>query len=131
MANIKQKSIVIMEDDTAMAEIMSRKLGSNGFTVRHAMDGKQGLQLIAEQVPDIVLMDLMMPEVDGFAALESIRKSSDKKTASLPVIVLSNLWSNGDILRVKNLHADGYLVKAYFTPEEILGKINEVLSKRL
>jgi DNA-binding response OmpR family regulator len=71
----------------------------------------------------------MMPEMDGFQVLESIRGSTDKKIADLPVIVLSNLWSNSDILRVKNLRADDYLVKAYFTPDEILGKILAVLAK--
>ena len=119
-----------MEDDPAMAEIVSHKLEANGFTVRHAPDGKTGLQMVAEQLPDLVLLDLMMPEVDGFQVLESIRDNKDKKTADLPVIVLSNLWSNSDILRVKNLRADDYLVKAYFTPDEILAKILAVLAKR-
>lgn len=125
-----KKSVIIMEDDVAMAEIVSHKLASSGFAVRHAEDGKQGIGMIAESAPDLVLLDLMMPEVSGFQVLEEIRKSPDKKIANLPVIVLSNLWSNSDILRVKNLRADDYLVKAYFTPEEILGKINALLEKR-
>lgn len=118
-----------MEDDVAMAEIVSHKLGTSGFEVRHAQDGREGLKMLAEQLPDLILLDLMMPEVDGFQVLESIRSNPDKKVANLPVIVLSNLWSNNDILRVKNLRADDYLVKAYFTPDEILGKINAVLEK--
>lgn len=116
-----------MEDDVAMAEIVAHKLGANSFDVRHAEDGKIGLKMISEKIPDLVLLDLMMPEMDGFQVLESIRGNSDKNVANLPVIVLSNLWSNSDILRVKNLRADDYLVKAYFTPEEILAKINAVL----
>jgi DNA-binding response OmpR family regulator len=123
------KNIIVMEDDVAMAEIVTHKLESSGFAVRHAEDGKQGLQMISEAIPDLILLDLMMPEVDGFQVLETIRKSPDKKIANLAVIVLSNLWSNSDILRVKNLRADDYLVKAYFTPEEILGKIQAVLEK--
>ena len=118
-----------MEDDVAMAEIVTHKLESNGFNVRHAKDGQQGILMIAEQLPDLILLDLMMPEVDGFQVLETIRGSKDKKIANLPVIVLSNLWSNSDILWIKNLRADDYLVKAYFTPEEILGKIQAVLTK--
>lgn len=124
-----QKNIIVMEDDVAMAEIVTHKLESNGFNVRHAENGQQGLVMIAERLPDLVLLDLMMPEMDGFQVLESIRSNPDKKVANLPVIVLSNLWSNSDILRVKNLRADDYLVKAYFTPDEILGKIQEVLLK--
>jgi DNA-binding response OmpR family regulator len=130
MAKQTSKNIIVMEDDVAMAEIVTHKLESSGFAVRHAEDGKKGLQMISEQLPDLILLDLMMPEVDGFQVLETLRGSTDKKVSDLPVIVLSNLWSNSDILRVKNLRADDYLVKAYFTPEEILGKINAVLEKR-
>jgi DNA-binding response OmpR family regulator len=129
MAKQTQKNILVMEDDVAMAEIVTHKLQASGFSVRHAEDGKKGLAMVDEQAPDLVLLDLMMPEVDGFQVLETIRGSKDKKVANLPVIVLSNLWSNNDILKVKNLRADDYLVKAYFTPEEILGKIQAVLAK--
>ncbi len=129
MAKSTQKNVIVMEDDVAMAEIVSHKLGASGFDVRHAQDGKEGVRMVGEKLPDLILLDLMMPEMDGFQVLESIRGSTDKKIADLPVIVLSNLWSNSDILRVKNLRADDYLVKAYFTPDEILGKILAVLAK--
>jgi DNA-binding response OmpR family regulator len=129
MPKSTQKNVIVMEDDMAMAEIVTHKLETSGFGVRHAQDGKLGLEMIGKQLPDLILMDLMMPEVDGFQVLETIRGSSDKNIANLPVIVLSNLWSNSDILRIKNLRADDYLVKAYFTPDEILGKIQAVLSK--
>jgi DNA-binding response OmpR family regulator len=129
MAQTTQKNVIVMEDDVAMAEIVSHKLGASGFEVRHAQDGKEGVKMISEKIPDLILLDLMMPEMDGFQVLESIRSNSDKQIANLPVIVLSNLWSNSDILRVKNLRADDYLVKAYFTPDEILGKILAVLAK--
>jgi CheY-like chemotaxis protein len=66
--------------------------------------------------------------MDGFTVLENIRKSEDKVLADTPVIVLSNLWSNQDILHARALNAQAYMVKAYFTPEQILGKVNEVLS---
>ncbi|HVY67847.1 MAG TPA: response regulator [Patescibacteria group bacterium] len=126
----KQKKIIVAEDDIAMAEIISHKLSSAGFGVRYAADGVKTLALFQQQPPDLLLLDLMMPELDGFQVLEQIRSNPDKKLAATPVIVLSNLWSNSDILKVKNLQANDYLVKAYFTPEEILGKINEVLGKK-
>ena len=125
----KSKKILIMEDDLAMREIVSHKLSAAGFEVRAAEDGKKGLEILPPYKPDLVLMDLMMPEMDGFKVLESIRGLPDKELAKTHVIVLSNLWSSKDILRVKWLSVDDYLVKAYFTPDEILGKINEVLSK--
>ena len=118
-----------MEDDAAMAEIVTHKLQANGFEVRHASDGGSGLKMIEEDLPDLILLDLMMPEVDGFQVLESIRHNPNKKVVNLPIIVLSNLWSNEDILKVKGYSVKEYLVKAYFTPDDILGKIKEVLSK--
>ena len=123
------KKIIVMEDDVAMAEIVTHKLESKGFSVLHAPDGAQGWEMLQKDPPDLVLLDLMMPEMDGFQVLENIRKSQDKKIASLPVIVLSNLWSNQDILKAQALKADEYMVKAYFTPDDILAKIEEVLKK--
>jgi DNA-binding response OmpR family regulator len=93
-----------------------------------AGDGKKGLELFYQDKPALVLLDLMMPEMDGFEVLENIRKT-DGPDGHTPVIVLSNLWSNKDILRVQTLHADAYMVKAYYTTEEILKKINEILNK--
>lgn len=130
MSKLRQVKILIMEDDTAMAQIVSHKLQTSGFEVRHAPDGAIGLKLIEADVPDLVLLDLMMPEMDGFQVLESIRSNKDKKIAGLKVIVLSNLWSNEDILKTQNLKADGYMVKAYFTPDDILGKINELIGSK-
>lgn len=127
---MKQIKIIIAEDDIAMAEIVSHKLNSEGFKVRHAENGLRALEMISEDLPDLLLLDLMMPEMDGFQVLENIRKNPNKKIAALPVIVLSNLWSNQDILRTQALKVDDYLVKAYFTPEEILGKIKKVLESK-
>jgi CheY-like chemotaxis protein len=124
----KQKKVVMVEDDVAMREIVVHKLSSNGFAVKEAEDGQQGIDLILSEKPDIVLLDLMLPEVDGFKVLETIRGNPDKAIADTPIIVLSNLWSNKDILKTKALHVQAYLVKAYFTTEEILKKVNEVLA---
>lgn len=121
------KKIVMVEDDIAMREIVVHKLAANGFTVKEAEDGQQGIDLILQEKPDLILLDLMLPEVDGFKVLETIRKNPDEKIAKAPVIILSNLWSNKDILKTKALNVQAYLVKAYFTTEEIMNKINEVL----
>ncbi len=122
--------IIVAEDDTAMAEIVSHKLNAAGFDVRHAENGVKAVEMFNQDQPDLMLLDLMMPEMDGFQVLEKIRNNSDKKLASTPIIVLSNLWSNEDILKTQALKVDGYMVKAYFTPDEILAKIKEVLSKK-
>ena len=119
--------ILVAEDDVAMRDIMQHKLVTSGYTVQVAEDGKQAIELIPKLKPQLVMLDLLMPEVDGFGVLEFIRKNPDTAIAKTKVIVLSNLWSNADILRVKALSVQDYLVKAYFTPEEILEKVQAVL----
>ncbi len=130
MADKNPIKIIVAEDDTAMAEIVSHKLNVAGFEVRHAENGLKAVEMFNHDPPDLMLLDLMMPEMDGFQVLEQIRKNPDKKLAATPIIVLSNLWSNEDILKTQALKVDGYMVKAYFTPDEILAKIKEVLSKK-
>ncbi len=123
-----QKKILVVEDDIAMREIVVHKLTANGFDVVQAEDGQKGIDLIVQEKPDIVLLDLMLPEIDGFQVLETIRKNPDATVAKTPIIVLSNLWSNKDILKTKSLNVQAYMVKAYFTTEEIMKKVNEVLA---
>ncbi len=130
MPTQNQIKIIVAEDDMAMAEIVSHKLNAAGFNVRHAENGLKAVEMCNQYPPDLMLLDLMMPEMDGFQVLDKIRNNQDKKLASTPIIVLSNLWSNEDILKTQALKVDGYMVKAYFTPDEILAKIKEVLSKK-
>jgi len=123
----KGKKILMVEDDAAMREIVIHKLQTHGFEVKEAEDGKKGIDILIQEKPDLVLLDLMLPEVDGFKVLETVRTNPDPGIANTPVIILSNLWSNKDILRTKALKVQAYMVKAYFTTEEILDKINEIL----
>ncbi len=125
--DLKPKKIVMIEDDASMREIVIHKLQTNGFEVKEADDGKKGIELILAERPDLVLLDLMIPEIDGFKVLEMVRTNTDASVAKTPIIILSNLWSNKDILRTKDLKVQAYLVKAYFTTEEIMNKINEIL----
>ncbi len=127
MPELKQKKILVVEDDSAMREIVTHKLISHGFAVNQAEDGRQALEVFIAEKPDLVLLDLLLPELDGFHVLQAIRNNPDLALAKTAVIVLSNLWSNKDILSVQALHADAFMVKAYFTTEEILAKVNEIL----
>lgn len=129
MTEIKKK-IVVVEDDLAMREIVVHKLTAKGFDVKEADNGQTGLELIQTIKPDLVLLDLMMPELDGFGVLATLRNLPDKTLAKTPVIVLSNLWSNEDILKAKAFGVVDFLVKAYFTPEDIFAKIDGVLNKK-
>jgi DNA-binding response OmpR family regulator len=124
---MKTKKVLVVEDDLMMREIVTKKLVMSGFDVLEAGNGKVGYETILEKKPDLVLLDLMIPEMDGFQVLEALRKNTNKKISGIPVIVLSNLWSSQDMLKTKALNVQSYLVKAYFTPDEILAKVNEAL----
>ena len=121
--------ILVVEDELMMRDLVVRKLNSAGFDVKIAADGKEALGVWRSEAPDLVLLDLVMPEMDGFEVLKQMRSDPNPVLANTQVIVLSNLWSNEDILKAQNLKIQGYLVKAYYTPEDILQKVNEVLKK--
>lgn len=125
--NDEPKRILVVEDEGAMRDIVTHKLQSHGFLVTQAVDGKDGLEAFNRDKPDMVLLDLMLPEVDGFTVLETIRKNSDEKLANTPVIILSNIWNDKDIVRVRGLKISDYMVKAYFTTDEILNRVNTIL----
>lgn len=110
-----------------MREIVVQKLKSAGYTVVEAEDGDKGIKLAKKEKPDLVLLDLMLPEVDGFGVLAEIRK--DDKIKTTPVVILSNLWSKEEIIKTKELGVQAYIIKAYMTTEEILEKVNDVLSQ--
>ncbi len=126
----KQKTVLVVEDDVTMREIVVHKLSTNGFHVVEAADGKSAVETWKKEKPDIVLLDLMLPETDGFQILEKVRKGGDKQIANTSVIVLSNLFSKEDIQRAKSLGIEDFMVKAYYTTEEILAKVQETLKNK-
>lgn len=126
----KTKKILIAEDEVSMREIIVFQLTSHGYEVVEAENGTVALEKIEKEHPDLLLLDLMMPETDGFEVLEKVRANPDKKISEIPVIIISNLWSNEDILRIKHLKISAYMVKAYFTTKEILNKVTEVLQHK-
>jgi len=119
--------ILIIEDDRFLRELMVRKLKMENFEVVEAEDGAEGLKKIKEEKPDLVLLDLILPEMDGFEVLEQKRK--DEEIKNIPVIILSNLGQKEEIDRGLQLGAKDYLVKAHFSPSEIIEKIKLFLQK--
>jgi DNA-binding response OmpR family regulator len=119
--------VVLVEDDPFLREICSKKLTKEGYTVYEAIDGEQAMENITQVKPDIILLDIILPAVDGFQILHQIRTNEDAKVAKTPVIMLSNLGQDDDIKKAKDMGADDYLVKVHFTTEEIIGKINSIL----
>lgn len=123
----KKVSILIVEDDKFLRELLSRKLKNSDFNVEVAIDGKEALKKTEEEKYDIILLDLVLPGIDGFQILEKIKK--DSKTSNIPVIILSNLGQQEEVEKGLTLGADDYLIKAHFTPDEIIDKIEKVLNK--
>lgn len=119
------EKIVIVEDDNFLMELMARKLSVENFEVVSAYNGEEGLKKIKEEKPDFVLLDLILPGIDGFEVLERLK--NDKETADIPVVILSNLGQKDDIEKGFKLGAEDFLVKAYFTPGEIVEKIRAIL----
>src|SRR5438045_7530155 len=106
----KNQKILVVEDDITMREIVVAKLTAFGYKVIDADDGKKALDVWTREKPDLVLLDLMLPEMDGFSVLETMRKSADSKLANTKVIILSNLWSKEDIERTKKLSIEEFMV---------------------
>lgn len=119
--------VLIVEDDKFLRELINRKLQSENFETVLAIDGEAGIDLIIKEKPDIVLLDLILPGINGFEVLAKIKEN--ERIKEIPVIIFSNLGQKDDIDKGMNLGAADYLVKAHFTPSEIIEKINQVLSK--
>jgi len=118
------KKIMIVEDDRFLRDLLLQKLEIEGFEVSVAIDGETGYKKILEEKPDLVLLDLILPGIDGFQVLERIKTNKD---FSAPVIILSNLGQKEDIERGLQLGARDYIIKAHYTPGEIVEKIKQNL----
>jgi len=119
------QKILIVEDDKFLRELIVKKLLGENYDVVEAADGEEGVKKIKEEKPDLVLLDLILPGIDGFGVLSQVKE--DPAFASLPVIILSNLGQKDDVERGLKLGAVDYMIKAHFTPGEIIEKIRTIL----
>ena len=118
------KKILIIEDDKFLRELISQKLTKEGYEIIEAVDGEKGIKMLEEK-PDLVLLDLILPGINGFEVLNRMKQSPN--LSQIPVIILSNLGQKDDVEKGLKMGADDYLIKAHFTPAEIIEKINTVL----
>lgn len=122
-------TILLIEDDAFIASMYQAKLAMIGYTVRLATDGEEGWNMLTEQPPpDLVLLDIVLPKRDGFEILAAARKEPALK--NLPILLLTNLGQKPDVQRGLELGADDYIIKAHFTPSEVVGKIEKVLREQ-
>ena len=127
-ATANKQTVLIVDDDEFLLEMYALKFKEEGFTVEIAETGKDALTKIESVKPDVVLLDVVLPEMDGFAVLQKMRP---EKKSGLPIIVLlTNLSQKDDTERGMRLGADDYVVKAHFTPSEVVEKVRKLLSAR-
>jgi len=117
--------ILIVEDEETISSMYEASMGKAGFKVVLAKDGEEGLKAATESKPNLILLDIMMPKMDGFAVLEKLK--SDDNTKNIPVVMLTNLGQSEDKEKGKKLGAVDYWVKADFTPSQVNEKIKQYL----
>lgn len=118
-------SVLVVEDDQFLRDLIVRKLDNEGFAVTEAIDGEEALHKIQEEKPQLILLDIILPGIDGFEVLK--RLQSTPELSKIPVVILSNLGQKDDIDRGIELGAKDYLIKAHFTPSEIVEKVKTVI----
>ena len=117
------QTILFVEDEPTIQKTLSLALTQEGYDVKNALDGEIGLKLAREIKPNLILLDLILPKMDGFEVLEELKEDDDTK--DIPVIVLTNLESSQDIEKALVLGATTYLVKANYDLKEVIEKIKE------
>lgn len=119
--------IVLIEDDSFLAGMYATKLNLEGFEVIQASDGLEGVEKVREIKPDMVLLDIILPKMDGFEVLEALKKDPDLK--DIPVMMLTNLGKKEEVDKGFEMGAVDYLIKAHFVPSEVIKKIKKYLDK--
>lgn len=119
--------IVLIEDDEILAKVLREELLEAGFEVVNAYDGEEGLDFVRKEMPDLVLLDLVLPKKHGFEVLAELKKSPD--TRNVPVIILTMLGADDDIKKGFGLGANDYIVKAQHAVAEITEKVKDFFEK--
>ncbi len=124
---IEKRKILIVEDDVFFRELLLKKFQKENFDVFIAKDGKEGFAYLESNSPDIIVLDLILPDLNGYEILSMLKR--EKKTKGVPVVVLSNLGQQEEMEKAMALGAADFLIKVNFTLEEIVEKIKQVLGR--
>ncbi len=122
----KKTKLLIIEDDKFLRELAVQKLIKDGLDVSAAMDGEQGVLIAEKTIPDIILLDILLPGIDGFEVLKRVR--ANPALAGTRMIMLSNFGQTEDVEKAKAAGADRFLIKANYTLDEIIAIVREVLA---
>jgi len=122
---MNNKTVAIIEDELPIAQMYRIKLELAGYHVEVADNGKSGLAMIEKVKPDLVLLDIMMPYMDGDEVLQKLR--ADERFAKLPVVILTNIGSEELQQKIEKFGVSGYIQKSDLTPRQVLAKVDEVM----
>lgn len=129
MPNKNKYKILLVEDDPMVVRMYKRKLTMEGFDLSLAYNGEEGLEAINKDRPDIILLDIMMPRMNGFEMLKRVK--SDEKNKDIPIVILTNLGDRAeDVERSKRLGADDHWVKANMSLKELVDRITVILRRK-
>ena len=121
------KQVLLVEDEPFLSGMYQTKLKLEGFNVDTAADGEEALEKMKGTKYDIILLDIMMPKLNGFDVLKEMRADKKGPLGSIPVIMLTNLGQKSDVEQAMALGANDYIVKAHFTPGEVVQKIKDLI----
>ena len=121
------KKILIIEDEKLMLDLLQRKLTKEGYEILVARDGEEGIRVIKEVKPNLILLDIIMPKMGGFEVMEEMNK--DKELKKIPVIVISNSGQPVELDRAQNLGAKDWMIKTEFDPQEVIDKVIKQIGK--
>ena len=119
------KTILLVDDDVTLREMYDERLKAEGYVITQASNGEEALKLAKETKPQIILLDIMMPKVNGFDVLKTLK--ADPALKDIPVIILSALIQDVDRIEGKKLGAVDYIVKSETMPGEVIEKINNAV----
>lgn len=121
----QQKIVLVVEDEETIRNMYKTSLTNNGYEVVTAADGEEGIKMAQEKKPDVILLDIMMPKIDGWTTLQDLKK--DDATKDIPVVMLTNLGQDEDRSRGEEFGAVDYWVKADLTPMQINEKLKKII----
>lgn len=126
MINMAKTKILIVEDDPLMMKLYSKVFDIEGYEVVGAADGEEGLLQVHKELPTLILLDVMMPKMNGLQLLEKLK--ADPATKNIPVIMLTNLTGQVDAETVITMGAIKYIVKSEYEPKQVVNMVKEILA---
>lgn len=128
MLETVKKKVCVVDDEASIREIYRVALEQSGFSVVTAIDGEDGFRVISNERPDIALVDILMPKMDGVELVRAIRGNKDLR--NIPIIIMTNVDDRSIVRKVGKLNVDFYLIKSLFEPKKVVAIVDEALHSR-